>query len=41
MDGFVSGLKKSINVSTWINIKMKKFVEVEKILEEIRSKGRE
>lgn len=30
--------KKGIKVSTWINIKMKEFIEEEKMLEEFRKK---
>ncbi|WP_227935562.1 hypothetical protein [Alkalihalobacillus deserti] len=30
--------KKGIKVSTWINIKMKEFIEEEKMIEEIRKK---
>lgn len=30
--------KKGIKVSTWINIKMKEFIEEEKMLEEMRKK---
>jgi hypothetical protein len=31
--------KKGIKISTWINIKMKEFIEEEKIIEEIRKKN--
>lgn len=30
--------KKGIKVSTWVNLKMKEFIEEEKMLEEIRKK---
>ena len=30
--------KKGIKVSTWINIKMKEFIEEEKMIEEMRKK---
>lgn len=30
--------KKGIKISTWINIKMKEFIEEEKMLEEMRKK---
>jgi len=30
--------KKGIKISTWINIKMKEFIEEEKLLEEMRKK---
>jgi hypothetical protein len=30
--------KKGIKISTWINVKMKEFIEEEKMLEEIRKK---
>jgi hypothetical protein len=30
--------KKGIKISTWINIKMKEFVEEEKMIEEMRKK---
>ena len=30
--------KKGIKVSTWINLKMKEFIEEEKTLEELRKK---
>ncbi|MED4017008.1 hypothetical protein [Sutcliffiella cohnii] len=30
--------KKGIKVSTWVNIKMKEFIEEEKMIEEMRKK---
>lgn len=30
--------KKGIKISTWINIKMKEFIEEEKMIEEIKKK---
>lgn len=32
--------KKGIKVSTWVNIKMKEFIEEEKMIEEYRKKKR-